>query len=132
LANFSFRGTLTATRRRRISQPRTAQDLSKGETMSMKLEHDPADDDATARMTWVEADAGFWVGNAGGAFGGCVDRVGHVYRAMDPQGRHRGDFRRLAEAKRCLEAFLAHPAMHGARGMQADTAARGGAALTVS
>ena len=62
-------------------------------------------------MTWVEADAGFWVGNIDGAFGGSVDRVGRTYRATDARGGHRGDFPRLRDAQRCLESFMAHPAL---------------------
>jgi len=116
-----------------MSQRAAAQNLSKGETMSMTLDDGPVHALVPATMTWVEADSGFWVGNADGAFGGSVDRIGRVYRALDPQGAHRGDFRRLSDAQRCLETFFAHPAAHGARRAPGSgTIGRPGTALAVS
>lgn len=63
------------------------------------------------RPVWTEADVNLWVADAGGVFGGSVDLDADGYVARDPFGRDRGTFATLIEAKRTLEAFLAHPAM---------------------
>jgi hypothetical protein len=82
--------------------------------MTITLErHNVTDSNTGATMTWAEADAGLWVGNVSGTFGGSIDRIDGVYRATDTFGGVRGDFDRLAEAQRCLESFMAHPAVIG-------------------
>lgn len=63
------------------------------------------------RPVWTEADTDLWVADAGGIFGGSVDLDADGYVARDPFGRERGTFATLADAKRTLEAFLAHPTM---------------------
>jgi hypothetical protein len=82
--------------------------------MTITLErHNVTDSNTGATMTWVEADAGLWVGNVSGTFGGSIDRIGAVYRATDTFGGMRGEFQRLADAQQCLESFMAHPAVIG-------------------
>jgi hypothetical protein len=63
------------------------------------------------RTRWTEADAGLWVADADGVFGGSIDHDVDGYIARDPFGRERGTFTGLAEAQAALETFLAHPAM---------------------
>lgn len=66
---------------------------------------------APARVVWSEADADLWVADADGVFGGSVDSASGRHVARDLFGRERGTFDTLAAACRCIEAFLAHPAM---------------------
>jgi hypothetical protein len=100
-------------------RPRFMNTSEKGETMTITLERrnvtdsDVMGSDTGATMTWVEADAGLWVGNVSGTFGGSIDRIDGAYRATDTFGGTRGDFERLADAQQCLESFMAHPAVIG-------------------
>lgn len=74
-----------------------------------------------ARVHWAEVDDDLWVAHIGGAFGGSIDSAGGRHLARDPFGRDRGEFDTFDEARRHLEAFLAHPAM--SRRLQAPSAA---------
>ena len=64
-----------------------------------------------ARVHWSEVDEDLWVADLGGAFGGSIDSAGQRHLARDPFGRERGEFDTFDEARRHMEAFLAHPAM---------------------
>lgn len=65
----------------------------------------------TARVHWSEVDEDLWVADFGGAFGGSIDAAGGRHLARDPFGRERGEFDTFDQARRHLEAFLAHPSM---------------------
>lgn len=92
--------------------------------MSITLEHPTANAAAVSSavssstvISWAKADAGLWVGNAGGTFGGSIDRVArNRYRATDPFGGARGEFATFDEARDCLECFMSHPAVAGRLG----------------
>jgi hypothetical protein len=71
----------------------------------------PATTAAPARIRWSEADEDLWVADFDGAFGGSIDSAGGRHLARDPFGRERGAFDTFDEARRHLEAFLAHPSM---------------------
>jgi hypothetical protein len=64
-----------------------------------------------ARVHWSEVDDDLWVADLGGAFGGSIDSADGHHLARDPFGRERGQFETFEQARRHLEAFLAHPAM---------------------
>lgn len=66
---------------------------------------------AAPRLVWSEADTNLLVADAGGVFGGSIDSDTGRHVARDPYGRERGTFDTIADAKRHLETFLAHPAM---------------------
>jgi hypothetical protein len=50
-------------------------------------------------MSWTEADAGLWVANYGGYYGGTVDRQGRHYFVSDTFGQYVGDFGSLEEGQ---------------------------------
>lgn len=63
------------------------------------------------RVRWSEVDDDLWVADLGGAFGGSIDCADGHHLARDPFGREHGHFDTFEQARRHLEAFLAHPAM---------------------
>lgn len=75
----------------------------------------------TTRVHWSEVDDDLWVADLGGAFGGSIDSASGRHVARDPFGRERGEFGTFDQARRHLEAFLAHPAM--SRHLQTEDAA---------
>jgi hypothetical protein len=56
-----------------------------------------------AAMQWPEVEAGFWVANADGNFGGTVERAGRRFVARDALGGELGRFADAASAKRAVE-----------------------------
>jgi hypothetical protein len=54
-----------------------------------------AHESTRATITWTEADAGLWVANYGGYYGGTVDRQGSHYFVSDTFGQYIGDFATL-------------------------------------
>jgi hypothetical protein len=59
-----------------------------------------------ATITWTESDAGLWVANYGGYFGGTVDKQGAHYFVSDTFGAYVGDFRSLEQAQSHLATRL--------------------------
>ncbi len=58
------------------------------------------------RISWAQPDAGLWVANYGGYYGGTVDRQGTHFFVADTFGEYVGDFRSLDEAKTRLAERL--------------------------
>jgi hypothetical protein len=54
-------------------------------------------------MQWPEVEAGFWVAQADGNFGGTVERDGRRFLARDAHGVALGSFPDAARAKRAVE-----------------------------
>ena len=61
---------------------------------------------AGVEVSWKEADAGLWVANYSGYYGGTVDHQGSHYFVSDTFGQYVGDYRSLDVAQAKLEARL--------------------------
>jgi hypothetical protein len=59
---------------------------------------------APAGMRWLQVEAGFWVANVDGNFGGTVERVGERFHARDAMSVELGVFADAESAKSAVEA----------------------------